>query len=413
MRHRDPVPPAPPRRSGLRIPPLSRRAAITVNALRGFLLRNPGTFLVVWLVAWTTVEILLSHTHMYSWHYVVTGAGALRSPTWFELYGRHPELQMGPLTFVVAQPFSLLPAQVGRVVAAAAMASVGLLVVRELRSLALPVTRRDERRWLVLSAVFLVGWLEVAVRFGHLDDVLALLCSLIAVRCARDGRLVLAGAMFGLAIDFKPWAAPFAVVLLMQPGGRRLFAGLVALLAVVVAVWLPFLALDPGIAHVTRFVIHVDPASTLRLLSLAGSSTPAWCRPAQLAVGAILAFIAVRTGRWQAALLVVIAVRLLLDPATQPYYDSGLLLGAVLLDLTIATTARRRWAGVTTAMVVLLVYLPSYLLFELPESRGVLRTVGLLALMAVAAATPPAADRARPLGSARVSDSRSRTRRAG
>jgi hypothetical protein len=146
--------------------------------------------------------------------------------------------------------------------------------------------------------------------------------------------------------------------------------------------------LDPRTVHVTGFVIRVDPASTLHLLSLAGSSTPAWCRPAQFAVGAILALLAVRTGRWQATLLLVVAVRLLLDPATQPYYDSGLLLGSVLLDLAIARKTARLRTGVTTAVVVLLVYLPSYLLVELPEVRGVLRTLGLLGLIALAAAAP-------------------------
>jgi hypothetical protein len=367
---------------------MSRRTATRIASLRTALITAPRMFLVVWLVIWTAVEILLSRTHMYSWHYVMTGAGALRSPTWFDLYGRHPELQMGPLTFVVAQPFSLLTPEAGRVVAAAAMAAVGLLVAWQLRALVPPVTRRDERRWIVLSAVFLVGWLEVAVRFGHLDDVMALLFGLLAVRCARADRLVLAAGLFGLATDFKPWALPFAVVLLMQSGGRRLVAPMVVLLAVIGAAWLPFLVLDPRTVHVTGFVIRVDPASTLHLLSLAGSSTPVWCRPAQFAVGGILALLAVRTGRWQAALLLVVAVRLLLDPATQPYYDSGLLLGSVLLDLAIARKTARLRTGVTTAVVVLLVYLPSYLLVELPEVRGVLRTLGLLGLIALAAAAP-------------------------
>ncbi|MBW4041198.1 MAG: hypothetical protein HIU86_03590 [Acidobacteria bacterium] len=389
------MPPAPSRRRALRPPPLPRRAVTTIAGLRARLLVAPRTFLIVWLIVWTAVEILLSHTHMYSWHYVMTGSAVLRSPTWFELYGRHPELQMGPLTFIVAQPFSLLPAEAGRVVAAAAMAGVGLLAVRELRALVPPVTRRDATRWLVLSAVFLVGWLEVAVRFGHMDDVMALFCGLVAVRFARADRLVLAGVLFALAIDFKPWAAPFAVVLLMRPMSRRRIAAIVVMLVVVAAAWLPFLALDPAIMQVTRFVIRVDPASTLHLFSLAGSSTPAWCRPAQFGVGALLALLLVRTGRWHAALVVVIAVRLLLDPATQPYYDSGLLLGSVLFDLVTAQTAARWRSGATTAVVVLLVYLPSYLLVDFPEARAVLRTVGLLGLIAFAVLMPPPARRPR------------------
>jgi hypothetical protein len=378
----------PPREESPLVSTMSRVRRAAVTAERA-VLRAPWVSLAVWLIAWTAVEIVLSHTHMYSWHYVMTGARVLRSANWFELYGHHPELQMGPLTFLVAEPFALLPTELGRVVAAAAMAGLGLLIVREIRLIVPPASREDEVRWFALSAVTLVGWLEVAVRFGHLDDAMALLCALVAVRCARSGRLLLAALLLGLAIDFKPWAVPFAAALLIPAGRRRLLTAILVLVVVVGVVWLPFSALDPGASGALRFTIRVDPASTLHLLGVAGSSTPAWCRPAQFALGAILALVAVRRGRWPALLLIVVAVRLLLDPATQPYYDSGLLIGAVVFDLATASTSRPRRSGAATAIVVLLVYLPSYLITGMPDARGVLRTAGLVALLALAVVLRP------------------------
>ena len=377
--------------------PILRRALTLRVAVGRAVVGAPWKWLTLWLIAWTTAEILFSHTHMYSWHYVMTGARVLRSPDWFALYGLHPELQMGPLTFVVAEPLSLLPKEVGRVVAAAVMAAVGLLIVREVRALVPPTSALDKRRWLLISAILLVGWLEVAVRFGHLDDVMALLCGLIALRCVRTDRLGWAALLIGLSIDFKPWAVPFAAVLLIPSGRRRRILAISVAVAVVAAAWLPFLVLDPTTIRVTRFVIHVDAASSLHLLGIAGSSTPSWSRPAQVLIGAILAVIVVRMGRWTAVILVVIAVRLLLDPATQPYYDSGLLIGAAILDFA-TTSGRHSWrSALATTTVVLFIYLPSYLLTDLPELRGILRTAGLLTLLGLAFYLRPAsAARATP-----------------
>jgi hypothetical protein len=69
----------------------------------------------------------------------------------------------------------------------------------------------------------------------------------------------------------------------------------------------------------------------------AHSVSPRRERPAQIVLGAVLGWLAVRTGRWPAALFAVIAVRLLLDPGTYAYYTSGLVLAAVLVDLLVTT----------------------------------------------------------------------------
>jgi hypothetical protein len=80
----------------------------------------------------------------------------------------------------------------------------------------------------------------------HLDDVLALLFVVLAVRAAATGRPVLTGVLVGLAVDSKPWAVPFAALLLMVPGWRRRAAGAAAVLLVVLVVVASRMVLDPG-----------------------------------------------------------------------------------------------------------------------------------------------------------------------
>jgi uncharacterized membrane protein len=57
------------------------------------------------------------------------------------------------------------------------------------------------------AAVFMMPvWMSLAVGTAHLDDVLALLFTILAIRGALAGRPVLAGVLLGLAVDAKPWA---------------------------------------------------------------------------------------------------------------------------------------------------------------------------------------------------------------
>jgi len=82
-----------------------------------------------------------------------------------------------------------------------------------------------------------------------------------------------------------------------------------------------------------QFTIHTSASSALRALGVTSPGTPGWDRPAQLLLGAAVAFVAVRRGRWAAVPLAVLAARLLLDPATYPYYTAGLLVACAAVDL--------------------------------------------------------------------------------
>ena len=193
----------------------------------------------------------------------------------------------------------------------------------------------------------MLAWSELAVHAGHLDDVLACVAGVVALRLlARHP--VAAAAVLGLAVDAKPWALGFAALLLAVPRDRRLRA-VVVWAGVVGVAWLPFVLADPGTLATTHFTIVNSSASALRALGVEASRTPGWDRPVQLLLGLALGLVAVRRGRTVAVLLVVVATRMALDPSTYNYYTSGLLVGTVAVDLLLL---RGRWAWCTPAAFV-------------------------------------------------------------
>jgi hypothetical protein len=351
----------------------SRRAPV------GWLVRHSWLVLILWSVVISLVHIPV---HGSSWHYFVTGAHAFVSPDLLSLYARHPELQMGPLTFLVVAPFVLVlhgvPGELGAI---ALMTAVGLLVVRELRVLS--ADRFSRGQWLLVSLIIMAVWTELSVHWAHVDDAMALLCSIIGLRLIRTGHPWAAAVLLALAVDFKPWAAPFVALLLLASPRRWVPLGIVWLATVAVA-WVPFFLGDPGTLTALRFGISIDPASTLHLLGTPGNVTPSWDRYAQIFGAVVLAAIAVWRKRWAAVFLVVVAVRLLLDPGTKNYYDAGLVVGAGLFDLALSYSI----VPLATIATFVLVYLPSYALADLPTVRGLLRSIVLLALLVAAFVWP-------------------------
>ncbi|RFA12998.1 hypothetical protein B7R21_09130 [Subtercola boreus] len=342
------------------------------------MIRRPWPALILWAALWAGAHVL---EHGWSWHFLRAGARALVSGHPLSLYALHPELQMGPLAFVAAAPFSLLlPEQPGEILALIAMTGIGLLALREIRTLTGASRHAPERnrRWFLASLVILPVWAEVAVHWGHLDDALALLAALIGLRLLRTGHPIAAAVLFALAVDCKPWAVPLAALLLLAPRRRWLPVALVWGV-VVAAAWAPFILGDPQTLTALRFAIPIDPASTLRLFGTPGDSTPGWDRYVQLGGAFALAAVAVWKKRWAGAFLIVFAVRMLLDPATKNYYDVGLVIGAGIFDISLALTVVP-WLSIAA---VLLVYLPSYALMGLTTERSILRTV-VLGLLVVA-----------------------------
>jgi hypothetical protein len=293
------------------------------------------------LAAWATAWFLLMARHGgVSWHYFVQGGDGLldfhQAGGGLHLYASNPQLQMGPLAFLVSGLLVMVGPGFGLLVAQLTLALSGLLVflvacrlgdeVRPSR-----VAADAGRRLLLAGLAFIPVWMNLAVRFVHVDDVLALVLVTLALRAVRHRQGLLAGLLLGLSVDAKPWALPFLALLFALPAGRRR-APMAAAAGALLVAWLPFLLADPASLMAARFTIANSAASTLRTLGVTAPVTPWWDRPAQAGLGLVLALVAVRRGRWAAVVLLATGARVVLDPGSYTYYAAGLAVGALLWD---------------------------------------------------------------------------------
>jgi Glycosyltransferase family 87 len=367
-------------------------------------LRNARLWAVLW--CWNVIWAVEHYRGAGgSWHYFALGGRLLFGDDQGEglqLYAAHPELQIGPISFLVARPLHLLDPWHGRAAGVILMSLTGPLVLAVIWRLVPEPARRPERL-LIAGLIFLPIWAELATHTGHLDDILALFFGLAAIHARLHRHPVLAGLVVAAAADSKPWALAFLPLLLIRPA-RSTWAALAACAAGLAVAWLPFLLLDPHTLQAAHFTIKNATSSGLRVLGYSGPNTPAWDRPAQLALGCLLGALAVYRRRWEAVILLATASRILLDPEVYGYYTSGVLVGTLIFDL-VAT--RRRWPLVTLTAALTL-YLSRFvatvhLLPLTPAELGQLRVA--FVLVAVAAAF--AASRARSSGRHRISQLRS------
>lgn len=129
-----------------------------------------------------------------------------------------------------------------------------------------------------------------------------------------------------------------------------------------------------------RFAIPNAAASALRALGVHNASTPWWDRSAQILLGVAIAAVVVRRSGAAAALVAVIAVRLILDPSVYNYYTSGLMAMTMAYDVV----SRRRTFPWTTASVLTFLYLPAVVVRFAPSASsyaGDLRAAYLIGLL--------------------------------
>jgi hypothetical protein len=297
----------------------------------------------VWTLAWF---VHFSHHGGMAWHFFSSGATLLfhgasghGAPGGLHLYANYPQLQIGPLAFVLAAALSHLGPHHGVLAAEVLLSLAGLYLVHSVRQIALAARPDLAQRPAALratlllgGAVFLVSWAELAVTFAHLDDGLALILAVLAVRAALSGRAVLTGLCIGLATDAKPWALVFLPLVFMLPV-RAWWRALASLAGAVAVAWLPFVGADHHTVAAMHYTIRNLPDSALRALGVADPRTPSWDRPAQLVAGWMLAAVAVWRGRWPAVILLGVGARIALDPADWGYYTAGVLIGALLWDV--------------------------------------------------------------------------------
>ncbi|WP_405784237.1 hypothetical protein [Streptomyces sp. NBC_00859] len=336
---------------------------------------------LVLLTAWTVLWFAVVEPHGgFSWHYLHTGGELLyQGPGGdgtggLNLYAHHPELQMGPVSFLAAGLFNPFPEATGQFLAAALMSLLGLvIVVLAGRSAAYHLLgtgtnhQRLRQRVLIAGLAFIPMWIEVAVRFGHLDDVLALFFTALAVRAVTRGNAAATGAFLALAMDSKPTALAFLPLLLALPRHRWLRAALWCAGLVAVA-WLPFFVGDPQSFAAAKFAIPNHPASALRWLGVGDPETPGWDRPAQAALGLVLGTVAVWRGRWPAVVLLGANARIVLDPSVYTYYTASVLLGTLLWDVI----GQRRLVPWWSWLALLTLYASVFVISD-DAVRGLLR----------------------------------------
>lgn len=349
-----------------------------------------------WTVLWTAIRLPGAGG---SWHYFAQGSRLLfgHGPgAGLHLYAAHPELQIGPISFLVATPLRLLGAWPGRAAAVLLMSLTGPLVLGLIWRLIPPSARRPSRL-LVAGLVFLPGWAELVTHAGHLDDVLALVLGIAAMHAVRRGNPIAAGLLVAAAADCKPWAAAFAPLLVALPRRDQWRAAAAGAVGLAIA-WLPFALYDPKTLAASSFTIPTAASSGLRALGFPDVHTPAWDRPIQLLLGCLLGTAAVVRGRWPAVILLATAARILLDPEVYSYYTAGVLLGAVAYDLI---QTRWRWPWLTTCGLLSLhvVRLVAHLAPIPLHVLGVLR-VGYVAVVAVTILLPGVRARGRHRGGA-------------
>jgi hypothetical protein len=321
---------------------------------------------------------------MNDWQFFEFGARVLvhydrHYPGGAHLYADYPWLQIGPpplLLVGLAQP--LLPRTVtllfGVVMALAGVVAFGAI---ERASARIAGLRPAGPAALVAGAVFLAAWGNGVGRFRHLDDVVALTATALAVAvCASGRRWWVAGLLLGLAAASKPWAIVFAPVLFGLPRRDRARATL-TLLASCAVWWVPFVVADPRtVGALGQFTPFVSSGSVLSTLGVAGV-TPLWVHPVQTATALVVGLAVGARGRWYAVPLAALATRVLLDTQAWSYYGMSLLFATVLLDL--ATRGRR--VPVLTLATAVVWYLPPLVA---PGAAGWLRLLWGVAALAVA-----------------------------
>ncbi len=333
----------------------------------------------VWMALWAAVQVGQA---LVSWHFVATGAALLTSDeagAGMHLYAAHPQLQVGPLTFLAAAPLNGLPPWLSGWMAAVVIAATGPAMLHSLSRLP-HLTVTDRQRGLA-AAVLLPVWAELAVHYTHLDDALALVLLVAGMHAVARSRPIPAALLLAASADAKPWALAFVPLLLVLPRDRW-YRALLMWLAAVAAPWLPFVLADPQTLYAGKFSIPNVASSSLRAIGVTTASTPSWDRPVQLLLGVVLGAVSVRRGRWMVVPAVVLAVRMLLDPGAYPYYTAGLVLATVILDVG---WCRTRWPWVSMGVVLGLYSVRSMgSLTPTNEVLGWLRATTLLGVLAVA-----------------------------
>jgi hypothetical protein len=351
--------------------------------------RRRLAMLTVWSVPWA---LYFSVNGGFSWHFFVQGSTLLfhgaapgQPAGGLHVYANYPQLQIGPFTFAIAELLRHIGGGNGVVAAGVFMTALGLVVLYCIERAAhamrpgLATSRYLDRTMLVGGGAFMIGWTELSVAIGHLDDALALTLVTLAVLALTANLPAIAGICLGLSVDSKPWALVFLALILTVPKFMRLELAVVTVTVVVLA-WLPFIVVDPHtLTAASQFIIPNEPSSALRAIGVSDPGTPSWDREAQIGLGCLLGGIAVWRRRWPAIILLGVGARVVLDPGVYAYYTAGLLLGALLWDALGLRKPLPLWTLITGAVLAVVpIFVTNAVLLGLLRLWLVLAIIGAL-----------------------------------
>jgi hypothetical protein len=182
------------------------------------------------------------------------------------------------------------------------------------------------------GAVLLRTWALAGGQMGHLDDVLAMTFTAVAVWGVARRRPSVVWVAVALAAAAKPWGV-MVLPLAAAPVFGRPWRSLAAATALTALPWLPFELADSRTLSTSSFDQGNEAASALRALGVRSDAMPHWDRPAQVLLAVAVGLVVARRGHWGGVVAVAMAVRIALDPAIYGYYTPTLVLGALALDL--------------------------------------------------------------------------------
>ena len=260
--------------------------------------------------------------------YFVHSGEQLLSGRWADTFA-NPILQSGPLQLVL----------VGAVRNVTALAFVIALVVAGLLLFVLGRLGVSDRLRLAVGLVALAaGLTQNAFAYGHPAQAIIPLLWVLAGISARKDRAVGAGALVGLSAGFELWGVLGLPVLLLLPRFRRAVVAVLVEAAVIAGLLLPFAI--GGTFRMFDYEWEISTSSLIGLFVEPGTSFGWPLRLMQaglaLAVGGMVALALRKSihGVWVAP-LVVLVVRLLVDPLTFGWYWIGplalILVGAALV----------------------------------------------------------------------------------
>lgn len=256
--------------------------------------------------------------------FFVHAADDLFSTAWADAYA-NPDLQVGPIQLLL---LALVDAA-ANALSVSTFTLLAFVVPLAVTGLLLFVLRRllPERSPLVLLfagvTAAALGIPAYAYVDGHMAQAVVPLLWLLAGLKARDGHTLAAGALVGVSAGFELWGMLGVVVLLLAPRLREAVAGAGVQVAVVAALFAPFVLAGEFRTFDYAWVVNGD--TLLSLVVEPGTDFTWWMRLGQggtaLAVGAALIWPLRRTTHalWLGP-LVVVATRVALDPVRYPWY---------------------------------------------------------------------------------------------